>query len=85
MKVSDIKFKHMNGTAKSIQHDINMQTDPFYFEEFCCNCDHYPGDSVDLYKPGHEPNKCPFKDKFLSGKLKPDTKWREIHCNNFWD
>ena len=43
------------------------------FENYCSACDNYPGKDMNEIQ-------CPFKDK-----VTPDTEWKKLGCQYFWD
>lgn len=63
---------------------IEEMENPFAFENYCCNCDNFPGDLI-YQKREYAENKCPFKKRFENGELNGDTNWKQIGCQNFWD
>lgn len=56
---------------------INYMNNPFYFENFCGSCDHFPS-----LKNQFETS-CPFKERFANGELFSETNWKELKCENF--
>lgn len=49
--------------------DYDNKDNIFYWENFCCACDHF-----------ENPDECKF-----FGKVFKNTKWKEIKCDDFWD
>lgn len=90
----DIKEEHKKRLndrklSKEDQEELDEymenKDNPYKFEDFCCNCDNFPGN---LNTEGHEYNGkgiCPFYEKFKTGELSGDTEWRTINCKCFND
>lgn len=57
--------------TKEIEDIINPKYDPWDWENYCGNCDWF-GDE----------KRCPYYNLV---KNSPDTRWRDIGCENYWD
>lgn len=57
--------------TRDVQDNINQKFDLFEWEQHCGACDNFADEE-----------RCPFYNLV---KNAPDTYWKDIGCNNFWD
>lgn len=64
---------------------LNRKENPYRFEDFCCNCDNFPGDRLYECREYNGKDVCPFVERFKSGELNGDTEWQKLGCDSFID
>lgn len=60
-----------NEFDEDTKEEIKRREDPWDWENYCGNCDWF-GDE----------KRCPFYNLV---KNSPETRWKDIGCENFWD
>ena len=59
--------------------EIKEALDPYYWENYCCTCDNFPGDLA------FPPSKFAFHECPRKGKINAFTNWKEFDCPYFYD
>lgn len=70
---------------KQMDDEREIHIQQTWFENFCCNCDHFPGDGVLPPNEVSDKPMCPFIEKFKNHTLDGDSEWKTFGCTEFWD
>ncbi len=68
---------------EEVDEYLDRKENPYRFEDFCCNCDNFPGDRLYECREYDGKDVCPFVERFRSGELNGDTEWQKLGCNSF--